>query len=142
MFSKLLDFGEVGGADGILDVIAETVKGVFQPNTNSGRTQFRAVVLDDSIRINVADVAQLNGLNIDGAEAESVFANTSRQAARLRIIEEDSPHGCLPSPKSLLSPDQDDLNSIALHPLAISQVTYENSLASTLMPGDIVWCTF
>ena len=142
MFSKLLDFGEVGDADGVLDVIAETVKGVFQPNTNSGRTQFRAIVLDDSIRINVADVAQLNGLNIDGAEAESVFANTSRQAARLRIIEEDSPHGCLPAPRSLLSPDQNDLNSIALHPLGISQVTYENSLASTLMPGDIVWCTF
>ena len=92
--------------------------------------------------MNIADVAQLNGLNLDGGEAESVYANTSRQAARVRIIEEDSPHGCIPSPNSILRPSQDDLNSIALHPLAISQVTYENSLASTLMPGDIVWCSY
>tara|TARA_R110002073_G_scaffold162383_6_gene318237 strand:+ start:7129 stop:8259 length:1131 start_codon:yes stop_codon:yes gene_type:complete len=140
--NKLLNPRELNDEDGILDVLAEAIKGVFQPNTNSGRTQFRALVLDDSIRINVTDVAQLGGLNIDGGSPESTYTNTSRQAARIRILEEDTPHGCIPSPKSILKPDQEDLNSIALHPLAVSQVTYENTLMSTLTPGDVVWCSY
>ena len=139
---KLINHTELGGPEGILDILAETIKGVFNPNTNAGRTQFRALVIDDSVSLNISDVAQLGGLNIDGAELESVYANTFRQGARVRIIEEDSPHGCLPSPKSILRPDQADLNSIAMHPLAISQVVYEDSFQSTLRPGDVVWCSY
>ena len=138
----LINPNELTTKDGALAVAGKAVRKAHDVNTFKGTSQYRAVVLTDSIEISAEAHSNISGLNLAESEYNLLAAGDPKEnhyQVRCRIIEPNSPHESIPAPSSLMSTPE-DAQLIALH----ETFTTRNSVKNSRPPvaGDVVWVSY
>lgn len=142
--SILVNPSETGAssAERATAILGKAVRTAHDVNTFKGTSQYRAVVLTDSVEITSDAHKNCAGLNLPESEMNLINAGDPKQnhfQVRCRILEQNSPHASIPAPSSLNSIPE-DAQLIALHPTFTTRGT-PGSDAVAPNKGDIVWVT-
>ena len=138
----LLSHEHASDPDNALEIAGKSFRDILDVNTFEGTTQFRAVVLTDSVEVTADAYRNTSGLNLSDSDYSLFAAGDPKEnhyQVRCRIVEENSPHQSIPPPSSL-SGNPEDAQLIALH----QTFTTRSSVKDARQPvaGDVVWVTY